>query len=390
MLTGVNPLAVDCYLATMPTIAAEFETDLQRVGMSLSTYLVGFAFGQLLAAPVSDSRGRRPTVLVGLLLYVIAGLLVFVCNSVEQFLALRALQALGAGAAVVNVGASVRDLYDERNSARMFSMVMMVMLGMPLVAPAIGVLLMTLFSWQAVFLFLAAYGVAVAALTWYFFPETVAVRTAIGPSRLVGDLARGVVTILKRPSALLLTLSGSLASSCLFVFLTDAAFIYLDYYHIPAKIFPVYFGMNIIALAGFHLLNIRLLKTWSPRKVLPLGYGLMVTASLLSWLYIGQGDPHLFGVILAIMLILGSQALVVGNTMATYLAHFQSNTGIAAAIGTSLQFIVGAAVGFALSYFHEGTPFTLATTLATCTVASAILGTLGLRLLARTGSRQIS
>ena len=184
LLTGVNPLAVDCYLAAMPAIAEFFGTNLQRVAMSLSTYLVGFALGQLLAAPISDRWGRRPTVLTGLLLYVSAGLLISTCRNVDQFLALRAVQALGAGAAVVNVGASIRDLYDERNSARMFSMVMMVVLGLPLIAPAIGVVLMTAFNWQAVFVFLAAYGTAVATLAWFFFPETVRTKQAIRAYRV--------------------------------------------------------------------------------------------------------------------------------------------------------------------------------------------------------------
>ena len=197
------------------------------------------------------------------------------------------------------------------------------------------------------------------------------------------DLGASIKRIIAQPSALTLTLSGSFASACLFVFLTDAAFVYLDYYQTPAAIFPIYFGINVVAMAGFHLLNIRLLRTWSPRKVIPLGHTIMVTAALLLWLYTGQQDLRLAPVLIGLMLVLGSQGLVAGNTMAVYLAHFDTNTGIAAAIGTSLQFFVGASMGFALSYLHGGTPFTLASTLAVCTVTSALLGTVGLRLRAR-------
>ncbi len=390
LLGGINPLAVDAYLPTLPTIAAEFGTDLQRVSMSLSTYFLGFALGMLLGAPISDRSGRRPTALAGLLLYIFASLLIALTTNIEQFLALRVLQALGAGAATVNVGAVVRDLYDERNSARMFSMIMMVVLGAPLIAPAIGSVMLAFFNWQAVFIFLTIYGAMTTGLVLRFFPETVTQKEPLGPVALLRDLGGSLVNVLGRPSAVAIALSGSLASSCLFIFITDSPFLYIDYFGMSTVLFPVVFGLNVVTLAGFHWLNLRLLKRYPPRAIMPFGFALLMTTTVVTAIYTAVADPRLGVMVPAIMLTIGVQGLIQGNATAAYMAHFRRRTGIAAAISSSLQFSMGAVAGISLNVFHDGTPRTMTTALVVSATLAMVFGTIGLRLRARAEAKDLA
>jgi len=390
LLGGINPLAVDAYLPTLPTIAAEFGTDLQRVSMSLSTYFLGFALGMLLGAPISDRRGRRPTALAGLLMYMLAGLLIALTTNTEQFLALRVLQALGAGAATVNVGAVVRDLYDERNSARMFSMIMMVVLGAPLIAPAIGSVLLAFFNWQAVFIFLTIYGAMTTGLVLRFFPETVTRKEPLTPMALLGDLGGSLVNVLGRPSAVAIALSGGLASSCLFIFITDSPFLYIDYFGMSTVLFPVVFGLNVVTLAGFHWLNLRLLKRYPPRAIMPFGFALLMATTVATATYTAVAVPRLSVIVPAVMLTIGVQGLIQGNVTAAYMAHFRHRTGIAAAIYSSLQFSMGAVAGILLNSFHDGTPRTMTTALVASATLAMICGTIGLRLRARAEAEELA
>ena len=390
LLGGINPLAVDAYLPTLPTIAAEFGTDLQRISMSLSAYFIGFAAGLLLGAPISDRRGRRPTALVGLTAYILASLLITFCSDTELFLFLRVVQALGAGAATVNINAVVRDLYNEQNSARMFSMIMMVVLGAPLIAPAIGSALLNFFNWQAVFVFLTIYGAMTTGLVLRFFPETITNTAPVTAGALLKDLGRGLVRVISQPSAVAMTLSGSFASSCLFIFITDSPFLYIEYFGMSTQLFPVVFGLNVLTLAGFHWLNLRLLKQYSPRHIMPFGFALLLLITLSSAIYAAVADPKLGALVPAIMLIIGAQGLIQGNAMATYMAHFENRTGIAAAIASSLQFTMGAIMGFAMNVFHDGTPRTITTALVFSATLAAILGTIGLRLRAKVEARKLA
>ena len=157
-LAALPPFAIDAYLPALPRIGEHFRADIQVIEASISTFLLGLALGQLLGAPLSDRYGRRPTALSGLAAFGLATALILVCRTAEQFLALRFLQALGGGVAVVNVGAVVGDLFDAQDSARVFNAIGAITVLAPLVAPVIGAGLLEAFGWRAVFVFLLAYG----------------------------------------------------------------------------------------------------------------------------------------------------------------------------------------------------------------------------------------
>src|SRR5207244_5234251 len=134
-LTAFGPLSIDMYLPALPTLADSFGTSPSRVQLTLSAFLLGFGAGQLVYGPTADRWGRKPPLLTGIGLYAVASLLCALAPRVEWLIFLRALQGLGACAGPLIARAVVRDVYDRQRSARMLSLMMLVVGAAPLLAP---------------------------------------------------------------------------------------------------------------------------------------------------------------------------------------------------------------------------------------------------------------
>jgi len=136
--TAMGPLAIDTYLPALPTITRQFSASAAAVQLSLSVYFIGIALGQAVYGPLSDRHGRRPPLFVGLALFVVGSLGCALAPNVSALVAFRFVQALGGCAPLVIPRAVVRDLFDERDSVRMLSVLMLVMGLAPILAPLIG------------------------------------------------------------------------------------------------------------------------------------------------------------------------------------------------------------------------------------------------------------
>jgi DHA1 family bicyclomycin/chloramphenicol resistance-like MFS transporter len=150
-LIAVGPLAIDTYLPALPAMADSYGVRVTDVERSVSLYVMGTALGQLLGGPLSDHLGRKPVAWGGLLLFALASLLISLSTALWQLDLLRVIQALGGGATVVVAAASVRDWFDGQEAARVLSNIGLIMLIAPLVAPAVGAMLVLLQGWQAIF-----------------------------------------------------------------------------------------------------------------------------------------------------------------------------------------------------------------------------------------------
>jgi DHA1 family bicyclomycin/chloramphenicol resistance-like MFS transporter len=374
LLVALSPFSIDAYLPALPRMAEFYAADLQRVEDSISAYLLGFALGQLLGAPLSDQRGRRPAALLGLLVFIGATVLVLFTTTVEQMLWLRVIQAVGVGCAAVNAAAIVGDLFDEIQSARVYSMIMMITTVAPLIAPAIGAVLLQFFDWQSVFVFLAAYGAAVTVLIYRRLPETVSPASR---ARSLGDafgvMWRAFARVLTHPRAMGYSLCIAAVQASMFAFVTDAAFAYIEYFGVSPSRFPLLFGANIVMIMAFHRLNIWLLRRHAPRRILPYGALLHLASTCALFGYVISFEPRLVFVVPLIMLSIGSLGLIVSNAFARYMSHFQGDTGTANAVNGTLRMSTAGAVGIALGALHDGTLLTMASGMAGCAVVATLI-----------------
>jgi len=151
LLTALSPLAIDMYLPAMEAMAGDLQTSIHLVELSVSSYLLGFALGQLGGGPLSDRYGRRPLIITGLVLFALSSAALMLTTSLEALLALRFLQAIGGGLATVNSSAIVRDRFQGADVAKTLSLVSMIMMLAPLVAPMLGALTLSFAGWRTIF-----------------------------------------------------------------------------------------------------------------------------------------------------------------------------------------------------------------------------------------------
>jgi DHA1 family bicyclomycin/chloramphenicol resistance-like MFS transporter len=345
MLTSITPLAIDAYLPSFPTIAQEYDTSIDRIEITLSIYLIGFALGQLLGGPLSDRYGRKRFIYGGLGVYILFSFLIAASHSVEMLWICRFFQALGGGFAVVNTNAIVRDCFHGKEGARVFSIISMIMMVAPMLAPAIGATLLKLSSWHTIFIFLGLY-----ALTLIYFithlPET-------SPKSRSQKLLANYFVILRRLSAVILILTSGFAVSGMFVFITKASFIYMEYFQITPDYFILFFGLNVITIMFTSRLNIALLRYRSPLQLFT--YGIMLQWSTGALLYLIGTGGYLYAVVALLMLFVGSLGLVFGNAIALLLEHFPSMSATANALNGVTGFMLAALMGFIASQLHDDT-----------------------------------
>ena len=170
-LIAVAPLAMDIYLASMPSMTGALSTTAEQVQLTLSLYMYGWGVSQLLVGPLTDRFGRRPALIAGLALFVVASVACAASRNIETLIAARIAQAIGMGTVAVVPRAIVRDLYTGEHAARMLSLMGIVLGIAPVVAPIIGSHLHVWFGWRSNFIFVAVYGAialvcVLAALAW--------------------------------------------------------------------------------------------------------------------------------------------------------------------------------------------------------------------------------
>lgn len=381
-MIGLNPIAIDAYLPALTMMVDDFSSDLQVIEHSISTYMLGYASGLILAAPASDRRGRRPVALSGLILFVLATLAVALSQTASQLITFRVVQGVGAGVALVNVGAIVRDLFDERESARQLSMINAMLMTLPLVAPIFGAAVLAAGSWRWIFGGILIYALVVLLAVVLLLPET-APRNANASiakrKHLFREIADQFATVLAHRRASAFAFTAAASAGALFLFLSDAAFVYMDYFGLSAAVFPFAFGANVVLMAIMQIVNIALLKRVRPRQILPWGVGALLITTVVFLGYTLLFEPAFYAVVGFIVLTLGSQSLIVNNAVAAYMSRFNENAGMATAISGALTFVFGAVAALLLGVFHDGTIRSLAGSFFMVAVVCAISTRVALR-----------
>ncbi len=352
MLTAISPLAIDMYLPAMALMATDLATDIHWVELSVSAYLLGFAIGQLSGGPLSDRFGRKPLIMIGLLVFTLSSYYLIDADSLSELLWLRVVQALGGGLATVNAAAIVRDLFRGADVARTLSMVAMITMMAPLLAPVLGALLLSLSGWRTIFLTLTVYGGVALLLLSTLLPEShpPCARKRRWP---VQDYRR----VLSHPRARILILALSLSYSGMFIFITASPYLYLEHFSRTPQQFPWLFGANILVMMVMNRLNIWLLNRYHSQVILRAGLTLQACCALLMvTLFSLHPAASLWLVLPLMMVFIGSLGLVGANATAMILHHFRDISATANALAGVLQFCGGALAGLLWAQLHNGTP----------------------------------
>lgn len=336
--------------------------------------MIGFALGQIVGGPVSDNYGRKPIGIAGFSLFTVASVLILFAPTVESIWILRFVQAFGGGFGAVIAAAIVRDLYDGKDSAKIFTLIGLIMMVAPLIAPAVGAILLENFGWKSIFVVLAIYAVVQVVIIALLLPETKTLRLMRGHQR-AGPKQVLVIykMIITRRQSLGYLLCQAFVAGGMFAFLTEAAFMYIEYYEVSTSNFPLLFGANILVMMFFNRLNAKLLDHYSSRQLLKLGLTVsLVSISLLLLLY-ATGALSLWSNVLLIMFTLGPLGIIGPNNMVSFLECFSRNSATANAVMGTFQFGLGAIVGLTVSILHNGSLLPLFSLMFLCALTATLV-----------------
>ena len=367
---ALSPLAIDLYLSTIPSIAADFGAPLQQLAITVSLYILGLSIGQFFGGPLSDYWGRRQVLFLGLGIFAVASMVLATANALEVFWAARVLQAIGGGFASVVVPAMIRDNTEGRATAKLFSLIALITIFAPAVAPALGTLIFKLFGWRAVFVVLAAYALLVLLATWRFLHSP-----ARPPSFPHGAVKQSLLQryrhVLGNRMAMRYLLAQGLGFAVMMSFLVNSSLVYIEHYGQSESVFSLLFAANIITLGVGNRINAYLLNTLSPARILFAALLLQSTACV-ALLIATPFDPPLWLVVVLVMLSVGALGGAMGNSQACCLHFFPHHSGIAAALLGSAQYLIGAVLSAISTRFVSDLIWPMSVAMAACALLALL------------------
>jgi DHA1 family bicyclomycin/chloramphenicol resistance-like MFS transporter len=341
-LSAFGPVTTDVYLPSLPQAAVALHTTPAGIQSSLTACLLGLAAGQLVAGPLSDSRGRRRPLLAAMAVFVLASAL---CASASNIVALDVFRLLqgGAGAAGIAICfAIVRDLYAGRAAARAFSILMAVSGIAPIISPTIGGQLLRITDWRGVFLALAGLGLVFLCCAYAWVGETLPVARRAG-----GGLAARAA-VLRRlatdPGFTGYALAGGFSFAALFAYISASPFVFEGLCHVSPQVFALFFALNATGVLLANAVNARLLRRFAPPVLLDLGLlGVAVgAAGVLVVVVTVQHHLYLYALMAPLFVMVSSTGLSRPNAAALALERHPDTAGSAAAVLGLIQFALGA------------------------------------------------
>lgn len=383
-LIAIAPLAMDIYLASMPSMTMALHASAEQVQLTLSVYVYAWGLAQLVAGPLSDRVGRRPALLGGLFLFVVASLACAAARDVETLIGARAVQAVAVATVAVVPRAVVRDLHGGTQAAHMLSLMGMVLGIAPILAPIVGSHLHVWFGWQANFLLVAAYGAVLLVGVAFALPETVRVRNprALAPRVIAGNYRR----LLASRVFVGYLLVAAFTSAGLFAFLAGSAFVFEDVMGQGERGFGWLFGAVMLGNLTGATFGARVVRGWGIDRTIGRALGLLVAGALvllaLAWLDV----RHPAAVVAPMFVYMAAFMMTMPQSTAGALTPFPAIAGAASSLLAFVQFGVAASGALVVGLTFDGTVRPMATTIA----VAAVLAALAFRGLVVPGRRAVS
>lgn len=370
-MAAIGPLSIDMYLPAFNDIAAALHTDRTQVGYTLTSYFLGIGVGQILFGPLSDRYGRKWPTIIGLIVFAISALAISFAPNIDFFIIVRVFMALGGCIGMITSKAIVRDIFPPEETAKIFSILMLVMGVAPVVAPTLGGFMVAEFGWQSIFLFLTVYAILIAVSIATLLGETKSPDASI--SLHPRAVFRDYMKILKNPWFMKYSIGGSFAYAGLFAYIAGASFIYMDDFGFSQKTFGWTFGLN----AGGYILGAQInrlfLRKWSSagvsRRVIQFQTVVAVVALLLYTLLPGRS----YWVLIGIWLYLFSLGFITPNTTAQALAPFSRLAGSASALIGAMQMLFGAMISAVVSVVLGQSSVPVLVVMLICSLIGSIL-----------------
>ena len=369
LLAMLMPLSIDMYLPALPVISAQFGVPAGSAQMTLSTYILGFALGQLFYGPMADSLGRKPVILGGTLVFAAAAVACALAQTIDHLIIMRFFHGLAAAAASVVINALMRDIYPKEEFSRMMSFVMLVTTIAPLVAPMAGGAVLVWFSWHVIFWILALAALLASAMIFFFIDETLPVerRQKFHIRTTIGNFA----SLFRHKRVLSYMLASGFSFAGMFSFLSAGPFVYIELNHVSPQHFGYYFALNIVFLIIMTIINSRFVRRVGALNMFRAGLWIQFVMAI--WLvvsaFLGVG---FWALVVGVAAFVGCVSMVSSNAMAVILDEFPHMAGTASSLAGTFRFGIGAIVGALLSMATFTTAWPMLWAMAFCATSSIL------------------
>lgn len=370
-LAAMGPFSIDMYLPGFPQIANDLHTDIKHVAYSLTSYFVGISIGQLLYGPLIDRFGRKKPLIVGLSIYLFAAIGCAFAQDIYTLIGLRLILAIGACVGMVAGRAIIRDLFPVSETARMFSMLMLVMGVAPIVAPTLGGMVTSTLGWRYIFVILAIMSVLVLWAVIRALPESKGPdrNVSLKPTAVLSEFAQ----VFRTPGFMAYTLAGGISMAGMFAYISASPFVFMNLYGLSDTQYGWIFGLNAFGLIAGSQLN----RVWLKRRsTLQVSLASTLFQSITGLALIAGTYWLGGGYVLTLTMIFSYlfwQGFISPNATAMSLAPFSHYAGSASALIGAMQMLSGALASALVGYLHNGTAAPMTLTMGGCAITASLL-----------------
>ncbi len=344
----LGPFSVDMYLPALPAIAADLHASAGAVQFTLPAFFIGLAVSQLLFGSLADHFGRRPPLLAGLGLLVIASIGCAVCGSAGTLTFWRIVQALGVGSASVIPRAVVRDRFSVAHTARAMSLLGLITGVGPILAPQVGALLLTIANWRFLFWLLTISSFSCLLLAYFTLVESRPAQrtTAIGPALWL--------QLLTDRRFLRYSLPANLVQASVFAYISGGPFVFIRLLDLTPQQFGWLFGINAVGLMVGGRINAHIVTRLGPEAIFRRAMLCTATLSIVLVAVANSGHAGFWSLEIPMFFYIVTLGFNFANGFALTLAPFGASAGTASALHGSLQFTLAGLGGMLVSALYDG------------------------------------
>ncbi|HLK31345.1 MAG TPA: multidrug effflux MFS transporter [Puia sp.] len=384
LLSAIGPFSIDMYLPAFPDIAKGLNSTVAKVTLSLSSFFIGISAGQLLYGPLLERFGRKKPLYFGLCAYLVASVGCALAASVDALIVLRLLQALGGCVGMVAARAMVRDLFEVKENAKIFSLLMLVVAVSPIIAPTLGGYVTAMIGWRFVFVMLIIVAIIILIGIYLLLPESKKPdpNFSLKPRPILKNFA-GVI---KHPQFYTYAFTGAIAASGLYAYIGGSPYVFMELFKVSEKQYGWIFALIAMGLIGSSQLNSVMLKNYTSEQIIRVALICQSITGITLFLITLFGWSELFSTIFLIFIFLCCQGFTFPNSSALSLAPFGHNAGSASALMGAIQMSIGAFTSALVSMFQNHTALPMTGVMACCAITAFSVFTFGRRIITQRAS----
>ncbi|MCR2102344.1 multidrug effflux MFS transporter [Campylobacter upsaliensis] len=365
LMSSIAPLSTDMYLPALSQVKQSFETSEFLTQLSLASFFVAFALGQLIYGPLSDIFGRKIPALVGIFLFMLSSLFCMIIDNIYVFIILRFFEALGGCAGVVIARAIVNDLFELKEAASIFALMMVFSALAPMLSPSFGGFLIEYFSWHSIFATLFGLGILLFLLIFFALKESAPHLKRQKFSHK--ETLKSYRFVLKDKPFILYVSCASLVLAAMFAYITGSSFVFINFFGLSERDFGLLFGLNALGFVIFANINAKMVRKIDSEKILFYALIIMLISTLILFVN-SLIKPNFWLFELSIFTSIALLGFIAPNTTTLAMARFKDHSGTASAVLGTSQFALAGVISFIVSAVGANTPVILALIMLICVV----------------------